>query len=394
MINRTVSYLSEGTRVLVHDPRKLSPTGFAEIKINSDGKRDLVMPDGRIYLNQGYGSFRQSDKPEESTTVAWAGPFPALSDEAIIRYYQTLVEVRHHLRNSSDPALLIHLTDISHVPEGIVRGKIVEGFSSRSRYGRDEDENDNVTFGHIVVSVGVLNISTVGIPAGARPGDVLISSDFSCQPRVNDDKSLTCTVTLEHATILGNAKNTDELLALIPDSRPESRASEYAKLGLTFQSFQIMCAGDVRYQEDAARARTEPDLGLFISIPDENGDCYPVFLTGTGIQLFGHNYNGVEDLLRTPCPPQGVWAFVTPEFWAGSYDTDMGQEWSQELNGTFIPATNEHLEQLQFPLVKLGETILEHMRDNGHDVRADALECAKAWLELAPSCAPIAPPAI
>ncbi|TLX16480.1 hypothetical protein [Rhizobium sp. MHM7A] len=382
MINRTISYLSQGTRVLVHDPRKLSATSFAEIKVDLDGKRNLVTPDGSIYLNQGYGSFRHSDKPEEGIAVAWAGPFPALSDESIITYYHSLAEVQRHRRNSSDPSLLIHLTEVS---DGTVRGKIVEGLNSRPRHGRDEDENNSVTLGHIVVGVGELNISTVGIPEGARRGDVLVSSDFSCQATVNEDKSLTYTVTLEHVAILGNAGNPNELLALVPDSTSETRASEYEQLGFTFQSFDIMSAGDVRYQEDAARARTEPDLGLFISIPDKKGNCYPAFLTGTGIQLFGHNLYGVEDLLKTPCPPQGVWAFVDPEFWAGSYDTDIGPEWSQELNGSFVPATREHLEQLEISLGELGETILEYMRDNGHDVRGEALECANAWMELAPS---------
>lgn len=383
MINRTISYLSEGTRVLVHDPRKLSSTSFAEIKVDLDGKRNLVTPDGSIYLNQWYGSnsFRHGDKPGE-IAVAWAGPFPAMSDEAIISYYQSLVQVQRHLRNSSDPALLIHLTEVS---EGTVRGKIVEGLNSRPRHGRDEGENNSVTSGHIVVSVGELNISTVGIPVGARRGDVLISSDFSCKATVNDDKSLMYTVTLEHAAILGNAQSAAELLTLIPDSTSVDRASEYEKLGFTFESFYIMSAGDVRYQEDAARARTEPDLGLFISIPDENGECYPAFLTGTGIHLFGHSLYGVEDLLKTPCPPQGVWAFVDPKFWAGSYDTDIGPEWDQELNGSFVPATLEHLEQLEISLGELGETILEYMRDNGHDVRGEALECANAWMELAPS---------
>lgn len=382
MINRTISYLPEGTRVLVHDPLKLSSTSFAEIKVDPDGKRNLVTPDGIIYLNQGYGSFRHSDKPEESMAVAWAGPFPAMSDEAIIRYYQSLVQVQRHRRNSSDPALLLHLTEVS---DGTVRGKIVEGLNSRPRHGRDEDENNTVTLGHIVVSVGELNISTVGIPEDARRGDVLICSDFSCQATVLDDKSLTYTVSLEHAAILSNAQSTEELLALVPDSTSEARASEYEKLGFTFESFDIMSAGDVRYQEDAARARTEPDLGLFISIPDEKGNCYPAFLTGTGIQLFGHTLYGVEDLLKTPCPPQGVWAFVEPDFWAGSYDTDIGPEWSQELNGSFVPATLEHLEQLEISLGELGATILEYMRDNGHDVRGEALECANAWMELAPS---------
>jgi hypothetical protein len=148
-----------------------------------------------------------------------------------------------------------------------------------------------------------------------------------------------------------------------------------------------MSAGDVRYQEDAARAKTEPDLGLFLSMPDEKGECYPVFLTGTGIQLFGHRLHGVEDLLKTPCPPQGVWAFENPEFWAGASQTDIGPEWSQELNGSFVPATPEHIAQLGFSMGELGEAVLEHMRDNRHDIRGEPLEVAHAWMELAPSYA-------
>jgi hypothetical protein len=382
MINRTISYLSEGTRVLVHDSRKLSSIGFSRIKVDTDGKRHLITSNGNIHLNQGYGSFRSIDIPDKSLSVAWAGPFPDLPDEEIIRYYRSLAQIERNCGSSSPPALLIHVTDVS---DKAIHGKVVESLNSQPRHGREDDKNNSITFGHIVVTKDELTISTIGVPTDTQQGDLLISGDFSCNAIVNDDKSLTYVFTLEHTAILGNASNTEELLKLVPDSTTEARASEYEKLGFTFQSFDILSAGDVRYQEDAARARTEPDLGLFVAIPDEKGQCYPVFVTGTGIHLFGHSLYGVEDLLKTPCPPQGVWAFENPEFWAGSYDTDIGREWDEGLNGNFTPATTDHLKQLGVSLEELGETILEHMIDNGHDVRGNALECAYGWMELAPA---------
>jgi hypothetical protein len=387
MINHTIRYLSEGIRVLAHDPMKLSSTRFAETKIGGDGTRHLVTAEG-VFLNQGYGSYRRADKPQNGLVVGWAGPFPALSDRDIVSYYHALKKVERQLSNSSNPVLLIHLTEVSH---DSVRGRIVEGANSRPRHGREEDENNRLVSGHIVIGLSELNISPVGIPVGARPGDLLISSDFSCLATANVDKSLSYTISLEHAAVLGHARNEKELLSLIPDSTPGSRACEFEKLGFTFESFDIMSAGDVRYQEDAARARTEPDLGLFLSLPDEKGECFPTIVTGTGIHLFGHSLYGVGDSLKTQCPPQGVWAFEEPTFWAGSHETDAGREWGQELTGNFVPATPEHLEQLGLSLVELGEVIIEHMRDGGHDVRGDALECANAWMELAPSYPTLTP---
>lgn len=382
MINRTISYLSDGTRVLAHDPWKPGSIAFVEVKVNSDGTRRLIAQDGRVYDNHGYGAFKTAEGVGGTLAVAWAGPFPNLSDNEIAQYYEKLVQVERGRRHSSNPALIIQLTDVAG---NHVHGRIIEGIDSLPRHGREDDDLNRTVISHIAVIGGGISVSSAGLPDGLQVGDLLISSDFSCDATVNSDKPISYIVTLENPIVLGNAMTTEQLLSLIPDNTSAARPHEYEKLGFTFQSFDIMSAGDVRYQEDAARAKTEPDLGLFLSLPDEKGNCYPVFLTGTGIQLFGHSLYGVEDLLRTPCPPQGVWAFENPQFWAGASQTDIGPEWSQELNGIFVPATSEHIELLGYSMGELGEAILENMRDNRHDINGDPSQVASAWLELAPS---------
>ncbi len=381
MINRTISYLPDGTRVLSHDPWKPGSIAFVEVKANSDGTRGLIAKDGRVYDNHGYGAFKSADGGG-TLAVAWAGPFPNLSNDEIARYYEKLVQVERCLSHSSNPALMVQLTGVAGSD---VRCRIIEGINSLPRHGREDNDLNRTVIGHLALIGGELSLSPAGLPTGLQVGDLLISSDFSCEATVNSDKSIAYIFTLESPILLGNCVTTEQLLSLVPDSTSGARPSEYDKLGFTFQSFDIMSAGDVRYQEVAARAKTEPDLGLFLSLPDEKGDCCPVFLTGTGIQLFGHSLYGVEDLLKTPCPPQGVWAFENPQFWAGASQTDIGPEWSQELNGSFVPATPEHMELLGYSMGELGEAILELMRDNRHDISGEPNQVASAWLELAPS---------
>ena len=382
MINRTTSYLPDGTRILAHDPWKSGSVAFVQLKVNRDGTRSLLTEDGFVYEKQEHGAYKRVDSSDDNLSIAWAGPFPALTDVEIVQYYGKLSQVERLRRHSFNPALLVHLTSISN--DG-VRGRIVEGIENLARHGREDDESNRIVMQHLVVSGTEINLATSTLPDGIEMGDVLISSDFFCEASVNDNKSLTYVVTLENPFVLGNAPKTEQLLSLIPDSTSTARSSEYEKLGFTFQSFDIMSAGDVRYQEDAARAKTEPDLGLFLSVPDENGECYPAFLTGTGIHLFGHSLRSVEDLLETPCPPQGVWAYENPHFWAGATQTDIGPEWSEELSGSFVPATPDHLAQLGYSMDELGEAILEYMLDNRHDISGDPVHVAHAWMELAPA---------
>jgi hypothetical protein len=379
MINRDINYLADGTRVLI-DNR--TGNRFVTVALNPDNKRDLVTNDGNLYVNKGYGTFENTSSPGDRTSVSWSGPFPELPDEEILKYHKTLNFVQYNLRNEHDPALLIHLTD---VVGDVARGKLIQTVNSETRYGDDVQNTGNQTLGHIIISEDDVSIVSTSLPAESAIGDLVIASGFSCLAEKHDNGLLFYVMSLEHSATLGHSDTLDGLLKIIPDDTVEERASPLSLLlGFKDQSFKVMSIEDVRYQELAAKARTETNLGLFISTPDEHGECYLSYVDGIGIHLFGHSGN-IVDVLKTECPPQGVWALTDPQYWAGPHHSDSGTEWDEELNGTFVPATADHLDQIGVSVGALGEIIIECMKDAGHQVGGDAVECGFAWLELAPS---------
>lgn len=382
MINRNINNLTDGTRVLIDDLRSGSSLRFARVTVNSENKRDIVTEDGKLYINDGYGSLRSSEKPGDNIFISWSGPFPDLADQDIITYYSTLKSISRNLRNSHDPALLVYVTEISGE---LTKGKLIQTVHSDTRYGNDFLDRKHQKVGHVIVSEGDVRISTKTLPEGISPGDLVISSDFSCVAEVQEGSSVTYLMALEYSSVLGNAQTVEGLGAIIPDDTSSETVSDPSLLSVQYQSFNVMSIEDVRYQEMVALSRTEPDLGVFISTPDETGRCYLSYVDGTGIQLFGHHYHDIVDVLKVDCPPQGVWALTEPKYWAGPHHSEGGTEWDEELNGTFIPATKDHLDQIGVSVGALGEMIIDSMKDSGHQIGGDAVECGFAWLELAPS---------
>jgi hypothetical protein len=261
------------------------------------------------------------------------------------------VAVLHFLDGISKPAgehpAAFHVTDI--LADGTIVGRLIGESSGADDTGATDqftiveatDEDDTLPMGlepigraDVTHEVGC-SVDGLGDFIGAphveidiRKGDILVARN--CSVEIKDGKD---TVRLVNVNVIGNVGNIEEAVEFLGLDAPRP--------GRHWQSPSLVDLGTLVHLHGMAVARTQPDKALVAFYNDPNGAKGMTLLGSSGYHAY------INDELSTYL--EG--ADLEPGLWTMHDLTNVSSHdhegnWDAEVEGDWLPATREDIEEL------------------------------------------------
>lgn len=349
MIYANSDDLYPGARALVKSARATLGDDPILVRVEphplADHLKVLVTQNGVRYESADLG-YRAKNDPSNHVFLAWTAPLPQLSDGELIEYYKRVSPVDVLIRRESRQ-LNTSLFFVDSIGEERATGKLVYAHSDRY------EDGDEQVHGNFVASSYTVNLPIDELPEGTTQGALILSADIHCTHLPNEGIDLT------HLKGPALIKNDIEL----PDVAryfPSHRGGEPA-IRSRLPRFYTANTSDHRRELDMAKARTEEDIGLFVSI-GEGTDRSLVSVAEKGIYLFCND--DVATYFENKKPGPGLWVLKDIDFNSGWHSTHYGMEHDESMSGDFVPATPGDLAKFDLTLASAGQLINESIFDS------------------------------
>jgi hypothetical protein len=378
--------LRNDTRILIKAPNaKHDDTPlFGWFHRPYDTYPHIICDNGVTYYtaNQGFEARQELDGQPHRVHVAWSLPLPNLADDEIISFYQSVKSIADHMgkeRYYQHPAMFY----IDGITEQFAQARLVYSTSASDRSPEPADgvEEFEILQGQMVSSSYLVSLDKSKLPESIRPGDLVLTSDFSCTTYPATDDTAEIVVTHPEMTVFLGRDLTFEQVANYIPTPAASEVNDPRFISSFNRGFHTATASDHQHAIAKARSCHEPNIALVIATPYDDDLCDIAPIVSLGIEMF--QLDDLADHFDQQKLEPGLYLFKDAKFHAWSHQTWEGTEYDTELEGTYGPATEADLAIFDLTIEDLGEELSHFLMDGPARANADFVSLARSQFRSA-----------